>query len=125
MESVGFIGLGRMGKSMAANLARKGFSLVVHDIIEAPVKALTELGAKPAASVAELAGQCSIIATMLPLAGRGGPVYLAAVLLAGCYMLYHVANLMKSPSTVLARKVVHASVLYLPVVLAMMMVYKA
>ena len=65
-----------------------------------------------------------VLATMLPLAGRGGPVYLVAVALAGLYMLYHVANLMKSTSTVLARKVVHASVLYLPVVLAMMMVYK-
>jgi protoheme IX farnesyltransferase len=66
-----------------------------------------------------------VVTTMLPLAGRGGPVYLLTVLLAGCYMLYHVANLMKSTSTVMARKVVHASVLYLPVILAMMMVYKA
>ena len=66
METIGFIGLGRMGKSMAANLAKKGFRLVVHDIVEAPVKALAELGARPAASLAELAGQCSIIATMLP-----------------------------------------------------------
>ena len=66
-----------------------------------------------------------VLATMLPLAGRGGPIYMLAVALAGVYMLYHVANLMKSTSTVLARKVVHASVLYLPVVLAMMMVYKS
>lgn len=66
-----------------------------------------------------------VVVTLLPLAGRGGPVYLLTVLLAGCYMLYHVGNLMKSTSTVMARKVVHASVLYLPVVLAMMMVYKA
>ena len=66
MEIVGFIGLGRMGKSMASNLARKGFSLVVFDILEAPVRELAALGAKPAASPAELAGQCSIVATMLP-----------------------------------------------------------
>ena len=66
-----------------------------------------------------------VLATMLPLAGRGGPVYLLAVALAGVYMLYHVGNLMKSTTTVLARKVVHASVLYLPIVLAMMMVYKS
>ena len=76
---------------------------------------------------AEILGFTAILvfATMLPLAGRGGPVYVLAVALAGVYMLYHVANLMRSASTVLARKVVHASVLYLPVVLAMMMVYKA
>jgi 4-hydroxybutyrate dehydrogenase/sulfolactaldehyde 3-reductase len=66
MEIVGFIGLGRMGKSMASNLVRKGFALVVFDILEAPVRELVALGAKPAASLAELAGQCSIIATMLP-----------------------------------------------------------
>jgi protoheme IX farnesyltransferase len=66
-----------------------------------------------------------VAVTMLPLAGQGSPVYLLTVLLAGCYMLYHVSNLMKSTSTVMARKVVHASVLYLPVVLVMMMVYKA
>jgi heme o synthase len=61
-----------------------------------------------------------VLATMLPMASRGGPLYLIAVSLAGVYMLSHVAKLMKSPSTVLARQVVHASVLYLPVVLAMM-----
>ena len=66
MENVGFIGLGRMGKSMASNLAKKGFSLVVHDIVEAPVKALVELGAKAAATPADVASQCSIVATMLP-----------------------------------------------------------
>lgn len=66
-----------------------------------------------------------VLATLLPLAGRGGLIYLSAVSLAGCYFLYHVAKLTRSASTVLARRVVHASVLYLPTVLAMMMVSKA
>lgn len=66
-----------------------------------------------------------ILTTMLPLAGRGSLIYLVAMSLAGWYLLYHVTKLMKSTSTVLARRVVHASVLYLPVVLVMMMVYKA
>ena len=65
-----------------------------------------------------------VLTTMLPLAGHSSPVYLLGVALAGWYLLHHVNNLMNAPSTVLARKVVHASVLYLPVVLAMMMVYK-
>jgi heme o synthase len=65
-----------------------------------------------------------VLTTLLPLAGRGGPVYLFAVSLAGCYMLYHVMNLMKSASKVSASRVLHASVLYLPVVLAMMMIYR-
>lgn len=66
-----------------------------------------------------------VLATMLPLAVHASVIYLFAMSLAGCYLLYHVARLMTSPSKVLARRVVHASVLYLPVVLAMMMVYKA
>lgn len=66
-----------------------------------------------------------VITTMLPLAVHAGLVYLLAVSVAGCYLLYHVFQLMKSTSTAMARRVVHASVLYLPIVLAMMMVYKA
>jgi heme o synthase len=66
-----------------------------------------------------------VVTTMLPLAVHVGVIYLLAVSLAGCYLLYHVAKLMRSTSKALARRVVHASVLYLPVVLATMMVYKA
>jgi heme O synthase-like polyprenyltransferase len=66
-----------------------------------------------------------VITTMLPLAGRGGPVYLMATALAGAFLLYHVIRLTKSTSTVLASRVVHASVLYLPVVLGMMVTFKA
>lgn len=66
-----------------------------------------------------------VLATMLPAVGRGGPIYLLAVSLAGLYMLYHVTNLMRSTSGALARRVVLASVLYLPVVLGMMVACKA
>jgi 4-hydroxybutyrate dehydrogenase/sulfolactaldehyde 3-reductase len=66
METIGFIGLGRMGKSMAANLRKKGFDLVVYDVAAAPVGALQALGAAAAGSVAELARRCSVVATMLP-----------------------------------------------------------
>jgi len=45
--------------------------------------------------------------------------------LAGSFLLYHVIRLTKSSSTVLARSVVHASVLYLPVVLGLMIAYRA
>ena len=33
---VGFVGLGMMGKFMAANLQENGFDLVVHDLNKAP-----------------------------------------------------------------------------------------
>ena len=32
MQRVGFVGLGRMGRPMASNLARKGFPLAAYDI---------------------------------------------------------------------------------------------
>jgi 3-hydroxyisobutyrate dehydrogenase-like beta-hydroxyacid dehydrogenase len=42
---VGFIGLGNMGGPMALNLAKTGFSLVVHDIDRAKVEPLAAQGA--------------------------------------------------------------------------------
>jgi heme o synthase len=66
-----------------------------------------------------------IVATVLPFAGHTGSLYLISVFAAGLYLLYHVANLMKSTTRSAASRVVHASVLYLPVVLAMMAVCKA
>lgn len=65
-----------------------------------------------------------IIVTMLPMAGRSGSGYLVAMALAGTFLLYHVIRLTRSASTVLASRVLHASVLYLPVVLALMMASK-
>ena len=46
---VGFIGLGIMGKPMAKNLIKAGFSLVVHNRSRAAVDELVRLGATPAA----------------------------------------------------------------------------
>lgn len=66
-----------------------------------------------------------VVTTMLPVAGRGGPVYLTAMALAGAFLLYHVAKLAKSTSIVLASRVVHASVIYLPVILGIMIASKA
>ena len=66
METVGFIGLGRMGRPMASNLCRKGFRLVVNDINPAAVQELEALQARGVASVAEVASQSDIVVTMLP-----------------------------------------------------------
>jgi 3-hydroxyisobutyrate dehydrogenase len=52
--AVGFIGLGAMGGPMALNLAKNGFSLVVHDVVPAKVDPLRERGARPADSPQEL-----------------------------------------------------------------------
>ena len=65
-ETVGFIGLGIMGKPMAKNLLKAGHLLVVHNRSQGAVQELAGLGAKPAASPREVAGQAKIIITMLP-----------------------------------------------------------
>jgi 4-hydroxybutyrate dehydrogenase / sulfolactaldehyde 3-reductase len=65
-ETIGFIGLGAMGRGMAANCVKKGFKLVVNDISPAPVAALVKAGATSAATVADVAKQCSIVITVLP-----------------------------------------------------------
>jgi len=65
-----------------------------------------------------------VVATMLPGAGGSAVIYRSAMALAGAFMLYHVAKLMRSTSKIFASRVVHASVIYLPVVLAIMIVSK-
>jgi protoheme IX farnesyltransferase len=66
-----------------------------------------------------------IVTTLLP-AARVGPLYGVAMLLAGAFFLYYVAKLTRSASIVLASRVVHASVIYLPLVLvAVVVAFKA
>ena len=65
-KQIGLIGLGVMGKPMAKNLLKGGFSLTVYDIKPEPVAEVAALGAKTASSPAEVASKCDIIITMLP-----------------------------------------------------------
>ena len=63
---VGFIGLGLMGKPMARNLLKKGFSVIVHSRSRGPVEELKKEGASTAGSPAEIARAATHIITMLP-----------------------------------------------------------
>ena len=63
---VGFIGLGNMGRPMAANLVRKGARVTVHDVNDTPVRALVGLGAAAAARATDVATSAGVIFTMLP-----------------------------------------------------------
>mgnify|MGYP000874509505 CR=1 FL=1 len=65
-ETVGFIGLGAMGKPMALNLRTKGHDVVVHNRSAAAEKALLEKGARVATTPAAVAAECRVIVTMLP-----------------------------------------------------------
>ena len=64
--NIGFIGLGIMGKPMSKNLLKAGYSVVVMDLHQAAADEVVAAGAKAAANIKELAGQCDVIVTMLP-----------------------------------------------------------
>src|SRR5579862_6359168 len=66
METIGFIGLGRMGRPMASNLVKKGFTLVVYDVNPKASAALESLGARVANGAAGVAQASDVVITMLP-----------------------------------------------------------
>lgn len=63
---IGFVGLGVMGKSMARNLIKAGFKLVLHNRSRAAVDELVGDGGIAAASPADLAARAEIICLCLP-----------------------------------------------------------
>ncbi len=65
-----------------------------------------------------------VLATLAPLLGRAALLYGAGMGVAGAFLLYHAVKLATSNSKVLAGRLLHASVLYLPVVLVIMVVAK-
>jgi len=65
MEKIGFIGLGIMGKPMALNLIKAGYSVSVLSTSKA-VNVLTEAGAEACLTARELAQQSDTVITMLP-----------------------------------------------------------
>ncbi len=65
-ETLGFIGLGIMGKPMAKNLINAGYSLIVLDINPGPIEELVAMGATAAGTPAEVTKQVKKVITMLP-----------------------------------------------------------
>ncbi|HEX9726508.1 MAG TPA: NAD(P)-dependent oxidoreductase, partial [Vicinamibacteria bacterium] len=65
-ERIGFIGLGIMGRPMAMNLVRAGFSVTVHNRTRAKERPLAEAGAKVAETPAEVARQSDVVVVMVP-----------------------------------------------------------
>jgi protoheme IX farnesyltransferase len=96
------------------------------DYARAGYKMLPDFDLDSSFTRAEIVGFTLVLiaTTMLPLVGRGGPIYLTGMLLAGAFLLYHVTKLAKSTSKVLASRVVHASVIYLPIVLGLLIARK-
>ncbi|CAN5295508.1 2-hydroxy-3-oxopropionate reductase [soil metagenome] len=66
MTTVGFIGLGVMGKPMAHNLVDAGYDLIVHNRSQEPVEELESEGAVGAKDPADVASRSEVVILMLP-----------------------------------------------------------
>ncbi|MBV9507722.1 MAG: NAD(P)-dependent oxidoreductase [Acidobacteriia bacterium] len=66
-ESIGFVGVGRMGGRMAARILNAGFDLTVFDTSDAAVEPLVGGGARRAASPAAVASNADIVLVSLPM----------------------------------------------------------
>jgi 3-hydroxyisobutyrate dehydrogenase-like beta-hydroxyacid dehydrogenase len=65
IQNVGFIGLGRMGTSIANNILKSGFNLVVYNRTSEKSSALVEAGAISASSPKEAAAKSDVLLTSL------------------------------------------------------------
>ncbi|MGG1314469.1 MULTISPECIES: NAD(P)-dependent oxidoreductase [Cohnella] len=65
MSKIGFIGLGIMGKPMAANLLRKGYEVTVYNRTPGKTDELAALGALVAKTPLELAQASDVVVTMV------------------------------------------------------------
>jgi len=74
-ESIGFIGLGIMGKPMAHNLLKAGFPLVVQNRQREITDEFLAAGARSATRPRDIAASCAVVITMLP-----GPTQVEGVL---------------------------------------------
>jgi 3-hydroxyisobutyrate dehydrogenase-like beta-hydroxyacid dehydrogenase len=66
MTTVGIVGLGLLGSSIAARFIKAGHAVVGFDILPDRVAALTTIGGKAAASSAEVARTAEVVCTLLP-----------------------------------------------------------
>jgi len=64
--TIGFVGLGIMGKPMARNLIKAGYQLVVHNRSRGVVEELSKERAQTATSPREVAARSEVVITMLP-----------------------------------------------------------
>ena len=76
MATIGWIGLGNMGRPMTKNLVAAGHTVTGFDVVEAAVTAAAEDGVTPAGSIAEAVAGADIVFTMLPKGEHARAVYL-------------------------------------------------
>lgn len=66
VERIGFVGLGIMGRPMALNLLKAGYTLKVFDLVAERMRPLAEAGATPVGSARGVAENSEMVITMLP-----------------------------------------------------------
>ncbi len=76
MSRIAFIGLGNMGGPMAKNLLKAGHELVVFDLSQTAVQALTDAGARAAGSANECVQGAEVVISMLPASRHVEGLYL-------------------------------------------------
>ena len=64
-QEIGFVGLGRMGSAMAANLASAGHRMIAYVRHQDQMDTLAKLGVAPTTDITRLFG-CEIVVSMLP-----------------------------------------------------------
>ncbi len=74
--TIGFIGLGIMGKPMSRNLLKAGYPLRVYSRTQADVEAIANEGAQACTCCREVAAQADVVITMLPDSPDVEQVYL-------------------------------------------------
>ena len=65
-NTIGFVGLGIMGRPMVKNLIKAGYSVIVYDIVAAAVEEMVSEGASQSPSAAEVAKEVNTVITMVP-----------------------------------------------------------
>ena len=66
METIGVIGLGKMGKPIAGHMLKAGYRVVVHNRSQGSVEELVAAGAAKAGTPREVASKCDVVITSLP-----------------------------------------------------------
>ncbi|WP_237480610.1 NAD(P)-dependent oxidoreductase [Lichenibacterium dinghuense] len=75
---IGFVGLGAMGRPMAANLVKRGFRVRGFDVAQAARDALAAAGGEPVTSAAEAASGAEALVLMVVDAGQARAVLFEA-----------------------------------------------
>ena len=65
-STLGFVGVGYMGRPIARRLLESGFKLIAYDLERSKAEQLLPFGGRVAESVAELSANCNVVLSCLP-----------------------------------------------------------